>query len=84
VSGSLLLAFVLFIVALTTWNLTKEHIANKFIILSESERMDYMLKLARDHGRAGHSLVMEARRRVARAQSRVADIVGGSSSVMLY
>jgi hypothetical protein len=40
-------AIVVLLVILITWDLTKSHIATKFINLSDVDRMKYMLKVAR-------------------------------------
>lgn len=41
--GAVIVVFVLLVL---TWHMTMHHIAEKFINLSESERMEYMLKIA--------------------------------------
>ncbi|KAE9362989.1 hypothetical protein N431DRAFT_475171 [Stipitochalara longipes BDJ] len=37
-----------FWVIFMTWYITRKHVATKFITLSENERIEYMLKIARD------------------------------------
>jgi hypothetical protein len=52
-----------------TWDFTRSHMADKFIDLSESERMEYMLQVTGGNGRRGEFMRRQAERRaIAAAQ----------------